>query len=288
MLATKTLRYAYENPPLQQYPEEARHIFVAAPGKLFVSPDFAQLEARILAYQSGDTVSIQVFETGGDVHAQNARDLFGWSDEEWGSLDPDMRDKSRSYAKPFLYRISYGGSVEAGDKKLVCPCVRWGCAAKNPPVIDLKKAEAVAMERRWFTRHQPVLDFQREVANQIKRTHYYLPPLGGRRWIATPWGADLEREAKNLPIQTTAAQIMNRAQIRVHQADIPLVLQWHDQLVAEVPEAQVTSTADRMRAIMEDSVPELGGISFPVDMSIGRNLGHWSKQNPDGLKKEAA
>lgn len=285
MLATKTLRYAYENPPLQQYPKEARHIFVAAPGKVFVSADYAQLEARILACLSGDSVSIQVFEEGGDVHAQNTRDLFGWDDDRWAGMDDVRREKSRYYAKSFLYRLSYGGSAAAGDKKLVCPCVKWGCAAKNPPVVDLKRSEAVASEKRWFAKHQAVLDFQRDTATEIKRTHFYNPPLGGRRWIAEPWGAELDREAKNIPIQTTAAQVMNRAQIRLYKADLPIVLQWHDQLVAEVQEDMAPVAAQSMRAIMECSVPELGGVSFPVDITIGKNLGGWSKENLDGLKE---
>jgi len=285
MLATKTLRYAYANPPLQQYPEEARHIFVAAPGKIFVSADYAQLEARILAYLAGDTPSIQVFEAGGDVHAQNARDLFGWSEQDWLGLDADMRAKARGYSKPFLYRIVYGGTAASGDKKLVCPCERWGCAAKNPPVIELKRAEVVASERRWFAKHPAVPAFQRATARAIQATHFYNPPLGGRRWIATPWGADLDREAKNIPIQTTAAQLVNRAQISLFKAGLPIVLQWHDQLVAEVPEAEADETAQTMRAIMEVSAPELGGVSFPVDVSMGRNLGKWSKDTLDGLKE---
>jgi DNA polymerase-1 len=285
MMATKTLRYAYEDPPLQQYPEEARHIFVAPNGKVLVSADYKQLEARVLAVLADDPVSRAVFEAGGDVHAQNARDLFGWSLDAWNHMDPVRRELARYFAKTFLYRITYGGSIISGDKKLMCPCTEWGCDKKNPPILELKKTEAAAVERRWFQSHPAVIAFQKTVAAEVRRTYFYTPPLGGRRWIAQPWGADLEREVKNIPIQTTAAQIVNRAQVRIYQAGLPIVLQWHDSLVAEVPEDQAQPTVELMRLTMETPVKELGGYSFPVDIMVGRNMGKWSKENPLGLKE---
>jgi DNA polymerase-1 len=285
MLHAKTMRYAYESPALQQFPEEARHIFVAPPGHVYVAADFSQLEARIMAYLARDSISIGVFESGGDPHVQNARDLFGWSEQEWADLDPKTRKNARVFAKTFLYRKMYGGTIASGDQKLFCPCTEWGCAAKKPSTATLKASEVIAAELRWARAHPAVERFQRRVAAQVRDTHYWRPPLGGRRWIAKPWGRELERELANIPMQTTAAQIMNRAQVMLEEADVPLVMQLHDSFLACVPDFEAEEVADTMRAIMEAPVPELG-TSFPVDIAIGYNWGDYHPtDNPEGLRE---
>ena len=106
MYGTKTYRFAYADPPLQQIPDEVRHVFQAAPGHVFVSVDYRQLEARLQAYLAGDTPSIQVFEAGGDIHSQNARDLFGWPP------DHEVPKAARNYAKAFVYRMCLDGQTK--------------------------------------------------------------------------------------------------------------------------------------------------------------------------------
>jgi DNA polymerase-1 len=284
LLHAKTWRYAIEDPPLQQFPEEARHVFVSAPGMVFVGADYSQVEARILAYLARDRASIEAFEKGEDVHAQNARDLFGWSPQEWDLLDVDMRASARGYAKAFLYRLVYGGSAETGDKKLFCPCDRWGCSAHRPSTLTLKREEAVRVERRWLAKHHPVVRFQRETYDKVSRYHYYDPPLGGRRHISKPRGKELEREVANIPMQTTAAQVINRAQIKLHALGVPLVLQKHDELIAECKDEDAPRVARLMKTVMEEHIPELG-TSFPVDLSVGRNWAHQSPENPGGMRE---
>ena len=284
-LHAKTLRYAYENPPLQQFPEETRHIFVAGEGNVILSADYAQLEARILAYLSGDHPSIGVFETGGDVHAQNTRDLFGWSEAEWDNLDPEIRAAHRNYGKPFLYRLCYGGTAASGDKKLACPCDRWGCSERLPDIVSLKKADAVITERRWMQKHPAVEKWQAGIASFVRKHHYYALPLGGKRWISKPWGRDLERELKNVPMQTTSSQIMSRAQVQLENAGVPIMMQWHDSFISEIKITDINRVAKLKKHIMEQYIAELG-CSFPVDVTVGQNLGKYHpKRNPQGQRK---
>lgn len=294
----KTGRLAYANPALQQWPEEARHIFVAKPGHIFVSADYAQLEARIMAYYSGDTSSIKVFEAGGDPHAANARDLFNLTPEAWAAL-PLGGDHYRGYAKTWLYRQMYGGTAASGDKKLFCPCPK--CAAHAPSTLHLEPKHAAAAEERWHARHPQVKRWQASVVRDVRATHRFPLLLGGYRYMASPWSRDLDRELKNIPMQSGAARIMIRAQNHLHQAGAPIVLQHHDSFLLEVPIGDADDTAvipegdaggtalqwaAKVRDVMQAPV-EIGAtkVSLPVDIKVGRNWGRHSAGNPEGLRK---
>lgn len=283
MFGTKTMRFAYADPPLQQYPEEARHFFVASPGKAFVSADYSQLEPRLLAHFSNDEPSLAAFAAGEDIHWANARDLFGYTDADQDNMSPAKVDATRSWAKTgFLYRITYGGSVLGEDVKLKCPCPR--CVDKVPPTLDLKRNEMLAAEQRWFAKHPAVLRFQQETGRAVQRDHYYESPLGGKRYIAAPWGRELDREIKNLPNQMGAARLMNMAQVRLYGRGAPIIFQHHDSFILEVPEREVDQWATLLREVMEEPVEALNDAVFPVDVSVGRNWGKWGELNPEGLK----
>ena len=92
MYGTKTYRFAYAEPALQQMPPECRHFFVPPPGSILISVDYSQLEARLLAYLAHDETSIRVFQAGGDVHTANAADLFNLTTTEVGKA-------ARNFAK---------------------------------------------------------------------------------------------------------------------------------------------------------------------------------------------
>ncbi len=261
MYGTKTWRFAYAEPALQQFPPEARHVFIPAQGKTFLQVDYSQLEARILAYLSGDSPSIMVFESGGDVHVQNAADLF--------ALEPGEVNKPfRNFAKTFLYGISYGGDTETMKTKLFCPCSR--CEAFVPPTLTLKRAELKEAGDRWFRIHKAVPEFQEATARLIRKNHYYESPLGARRWIAKPWGAELERETKNLPMQFGGALLMNQRQAALDRLSCPIVFQMHDSFLLEVPMNEVNHWAEVVKGVMEAPVPGLG-TGIPVDIEVGEN-----------------
>lgn len=274
----KTGRLAYTSPALQQWPEEARHIFVSPPGHLYISADYSQLEARLLAYYSGDLASIKVFEEGGDPHAANARDLF--------HLTGEVTEHARGYAKSWLYRQMYGGTAASGDKKLFCPCPR--CASHMPSTVHLDPKQAAQAEERWHALHPQVKRWQARVASEVRASHRFPLLLGGYRYMASPWSRDLDRELKNIPMQSGAARIMIRAQNHLHQhrAGFKIVLQHHDSFLIEVPEDFKNSYGLGIQEVMEEPV-QMGAheVSFPVDLKVGRNWGRHSLNNPEGLRK---
>ncbi|MCH7685273.1 MAG: MiaB/RimO family radical SAM methylthiotransferase [Planctomycetes bacterium] len=159
MYGTKTMRFSYSEPALQQFPPEARHVFKAEAGHTFLQADYSQLEARILAYLSGDTPSIQVFESHGDVHNRNAADLFELAPEE-------ITKPHRNFAKAFLYGLSYGGDVDTMKTKLFCPCPK--CEAVVPPTLKLKRADLKMAEEKWHRIHRRVAKYQDETANFVE------------------------------------------------------------------------------------------------------------------------
>lgn len=291
MSHVKTWRLAYAKPALQQFPDEARHIIVAADGKVFLSPDYAQLEARELAYYSDDLPSIEVFEAGEDIHTNNARDLFNLTEAEvQARMGRDEWEPYRTYAKSgFLYKMVYGGSAGSGDKKLFCPCPV--CAALQPSTVLLNTAESVRAEQRWHARHPRVRRWQAELFEEVRRTHRLPLLLGGYRYISAPPSRDLEREVKNIPMQTGGARLMIRAQNRLHALGAPIVLQHHDSFLLEVPEDEVPLWVPRVRAAMEEPVTFPSGreVVLPCDFKVGKNWGRYHKdRNPNGLRKLAA
>lgn len=277
MFGPKTFRFAYENPPLQQYPKEARHIFLAAQGKTLLQVDYSQLEARILAYLAQDIPSIAIFESGGDVHIQNACDLFGYSAADWEKLDATRRP-SRNFAKSFLYGISYGGEAETMKTKEFCPCPK--CRDQMPPTLKLKKKEIAKAASRWHSKHPRIAQWQLENANFVRKYHYYESPMGCRRWIAKPWGPELDRELKNIPMQFGGALLMNDRQVKLDKKEAPIVFQMHDSFLLEVPKEKLNYWAETTKNIMELPVPGLGGISIPADVEFGESWGEMKRWNP--------
>ena len=271
MYGTKTMRFSYSEPALQQFPPEARHVFISKKDHTFLQVDYSQLEARILAYLSQDEPSIRVFESFGDVHSQNEADLF--------ALAPETGTKpGRNFAKTFLYGISYGGSVETMKTKLFCPCPK--CEASVPPTLKLKRADMKQAEQRWFRIHHRVPTFQEETAKFVRQNHYYQSPLGARRWIAKPWGAELDRELKNLPMQFGGALLMNQSQVELDLLGCPIILQMHDSFLMEVPDGLVSHWAYKVKEIMERPIEGLGGVQIPVDIETGRNWGDMTAWSP--------
>jgi DNA polymerase-1 len=260
----ETLRLAYANPPLQQMPKEIRRVYKAERGFRYVALDYSQLEARILAVLCGDSLSLEAFRQGKDIHRENALDLFGYLE------DYALGVGERDYAKSFLYKLSYGGSSATADNKQYCPCPK--CIDKVPAVLDLKQSAKKDMETRWLRKHRAVATWRNRLVEEVKKKGYYTTPFGYKRFFFPPARSILP-EIYNFPMQATAAGLMNRSTILAHKARLPLVLQYHDELMMECPESTALKSARKLKEIMEFRVPELEDTIFPVDVAIGENWG---------------
>lgn len=275
MGSVETLRLAYSNPPLQQWPKESRYVFKARRGKLYVALDYSQLEARILAYLSGDQPSTMCFTRGQDIHTQNTMDLFSWDEEAWSSMETRVRESARNTGKSFLYGISYGGKGETLHLKIYCPCEK--CSSKVPATYEVSRKDMREAEARWSSKHYAVQLWRDKLIRDVVASgKTYTNPLGYKSHFFSPTYKTIT-QIYNRPMQSTAACIMNRATIEMGKVNIPLVLQMHDELIAECPASEARFIAYRMKEIMEAPIPEMGGVVFPVEISMGEDWGHLEK-----------
>ena len=275
LAGTETLRLAYAGDAgeaIQQWPQEARHVIVASPGKVFLSRDYSQLEARLMAYYAHDTAMLEVFESGGDVHKQNAMDL-GLVHGDWDALDPVLKAATRNFAKTFLYGLGYGGAAETMKTKTYCPCPR--CVDKVPPTLELGRDAIKRASQRWEDKHQPIIAWRTKLVESIKGhggDHTWTSPWGYRRFFMEP-RREAERSIYNYPMQHGGSQIVNRAMVELDALGCPLVLQMHDELMAEVPAAEAPKWDALMKEVMEAPVKELGGAVFPTEGAMATNWG---------------
>jgi DNA polymerase-1 len=230
--AATTGRLSSNNPNLQNIPirtelgREIRACFVAESGNLLVSADYSQVELRLLAHIASEDVLKDIFRRGEDVHTATACRVFG---VEPGQIDPGMRSK----AKMINYGIVYGLSA-------------YGMADR----LDIPQDEAEEFIQRYLAGFPAVGRFIEETIEQGTEHGYVstlfgrrrqVPELRARRWDLRKQG---ERFAVNMVIQGTAADIMKVAMVRCDAAlrdaglRTELVLQIHDELLFEGPEAE--------------------------------------------------
>lgn len=253
---TTTGRLSSNDPNLQNIPvrnaegRKIRAAFVAEPGWSLLSVDYSQVELRILAQIADVPALTQAFRDGIDIHALTASEVFGVPLE---GLDKETRRKAKAINFGIIYGISPFG------------------LANN---IGCSQGEARAFIEAYFARYPGIRAFM-EQAKSFAREHGYVRTLFGRRcWmpgIADRNGAKrafAERQAINAPIQGTAADLMKRAMIRLpsalRDADLKarMLLQVHDELLFEVPDAEIDATAALVRRIME----EAGGDKFSLPL----------------------
>jgi len=257
-----TGRLSSQDPNLQNIPirtelgREIRRAFVAAEGKLLVSADYSQIELRILAHLSGDPVLVHAFQTGVDVHAQTAAEVFGIPLEEVGSTE-------RRVAKAVNYGLAYGQSD-------------FGLAR----ALDIPRTEARYYIDTYFERFARVREFMDELVARARSSKSATTLLGRRRPIpdldAKSYNrrSAAERVAQNTPIQGTGADIMKLAMLAVDQRiaasglDAAMILTVHDELVFEVAEAQAQELGELAREVME-GVQTLD-VPLIADIGVGR------------------
>ncbi len=259
-----TGRLSSSDPNLQNIPvrtDEGRRIrqaFVAPPGKLLLAADYSQIELRIMAHLSADSGLLQAFSAGEDVHRATAAEVFGVAPEAVSS-------EQRRSAKAINFGLIYGMSAFGLAKQLG---ISRGAAQEY---IDL-----------YFARYPGVQDYMEATREQAREKGYvetvfgrrlYLPDIKARNGQLR---AAAERTAINAPMQGTAADIIKRAMIDMHDwlsgdlgLDIRMIMQVHDELVFEVAESDVEEARgpidERMRGAASLSVP------LVVDIGVGSN-----------------
>ena len=259
MAVTSTGRLSSTEPNLQNIPvrtEEGARIrgaFVAEPGNLLLSADYSQIELRILAHVA-DVPSLKAaFAKGEDIHSRTAADIFG--------LDPAKVDKeARRRAKTINFGLIYGMSA-------------FGLAAR----LGIPPGEARAIIDAYFAQYPGVRDSMERLKEDARARGYVETPFGRKIWIAEIGAKDparragAERAAINAPFQGGAAEIIKRAMVRVPHAlrasglKARMLLQVHDELVFEVPEAEATATAALVREVMEGAAQ----LSVPLAVEVG-------------------
>ena len=264
-VGSATGRLASLDPNLQNIPvrtEEGREIrrgFVAAPGCRLVAVDYSQIELRVLAHYTRDPALIATFQEGRDVHAATASRLFGVEQHE-------VDKNQRRIAKTVIFGIVYGISSFGLSQRL-----------------GLSRAESQGLIDGVFQNFPGIKAYIDETL-RFAREHGYVSTLFGRRRpfpeLASgdrgPRAQAAMREAINAPIQGTAADIMKIAMVGVHRAlaesglAAKLLLQVHDELILEAPEAEVEAVKKLVCAVMEGAYPALA-VPLGVEAETGPN-----------------
>lgn len=256
-----TGRLASTDPNLQNIPvrtEEGRRIreaFVAEEGNLLVSLDYSQIELRILAHIAGIDALKEAFQEGQDIHAATASEMFNVPLDE---MTPDVRRQAKAINFGVIYGISGFG------------------LARN---LRIPRAEAQGFIDRYFERFPGIRAYMDETIEFAKKNEF-VQTLFGRK-INTPeinakgpHAGFARRAAINAPIQGTAADIIRRAMIRMPDAiegmSCKMLLQVHDELIFEVPEADVDETIKAVRDVMEGAADPAVKLDVPLVVDAGQ------------------
>ena len=263
MTVTDTGRLSSREPNLQNIPirrefgGQIRKMFVAPEGSVLVDADYSQIELRLLAHISKDENMIAAFQSGEDIHAVTASQVFGIPLEQVTRLQ-------RSHAKAVNFGIVYGISA-------------WSLAQD----IGVFPNEAKAYMDAYLEKYHGVRDYQKDVIAKAKADGYVSTLFGRRRALPELKNSNFavrsfgERVALNMPIQGTAADVIKLAMVRVwrrlkrEKLRAKLILQVHDELIAECPEDE----AETVKALLIEEMQNAAEFSVPllVDANIGKS-----------------
>lgn len=237
-----TGRLSSTDPNLQNIPirtelgREIRAAFIAPPGHRIVSADYSQIELRVLAHLSGDPLLIDAFKSGVDVHLRTAMEIFEVAERE---VTPELRRRAKA--------VNFGVIYGQGDSGL----------AKS---LGIPRVEASSFIATYFRRYEGVRRFMDATLAAARESEYVHTLLGRRRLLPDIRSGNrmrrlaAERVAMNTPIQGTAADLLKLAMLRLAEPPTPgtrMTLTVHDELVFEVPEAEVSTAMAAVKVAME-------------------------------------
>ncbi len=258
-----TGRLASSDPNLQNIPVRSaegrriREAFIAPAGSVIVSADYSQIELRIMAHLSQDAGMLKAFANNEDIHRHTAAEIFG---VELTEVDSEQR----RYAKVINFGLIYGMSA-------------FGLAQN----LNIDRASAQSYIERYFARYPGVRDYMQSTRDMAKQRGYVETYFGRRLWVPeinSPNGmrrAGAERAAINAPMQGTAADLIKLAMIAVDQwlgeakLQTKLIMQVHDELVLEVPEAELAVVKAKLTELMQ-GVAQLS-VPLLVEVGVGKN-----------------
>ena len=254
MTVTATGRLSSTEPNLQNIPvrrelgAQIRRMFVAAPGCVLVDADYSQIELRLLAHISGDETMQNAFKSGEDIHAVTASQVFGLPLAE---VTPAQRSSAKAVNFGIVYSIS---------------------AFSLAQDIKVSPAEARAYIDAYMQKYHGVREYMDRVIAEAKERGYVETLFGRRRPVPELKASNFntrsfgERVARNMPIQGTAADIIKLAMVNVRRRlraeglEARLILQVHDELIAECPERE----AERVAALLEEEMERAVTLSVPL------------------------
>jgi DNA polymerase-1 len=254
-----TGRLSTTSPNLQAIPirtdlgREIRSAFIAEPGHKLVSADYSQVELRILAHVSGEPKLRESFERGEDIHTTTAAEVLG---KDPATLKKDERNIAKMVNFGIIYGISSFGLSEN---------------------LEISRDEAQAYIDAYLARFPHVQDFIQRTIEQAARDGYVTTLLGRRRPVPEIRASSRqtrslgERLAVNSVMQGTAADIIKKAMVAIHARlrdegrSAKLVLQVHDELLVEAPEAEVSAVKELLREEMCGAFP----LDPPLEVDVG-------------------
>ncbi len=267
---TTTGRLSSSDPNLQNIPirtdlgRQVRQAFIAAPGHALVAADYSQVELRILAHICGDAGLREAFARGEDIHASTASAIFG-------TPISSVTSEQRRIAKSINFGLAYGQSA-------------YGLSQS----AGISQQEAQKFIDAYFKRFAGVRAYIEDTKRRAAAEGYVETVMGRRRYFPILQRKDddsrtqtakraAEREAINMPIQGSSADIIKVAMIRLHERltrqeahlRAKMILQVHDELVLEAPEDKTTQVIALVREVMENAYQM--EVPLKVDAKPGRN-----------------
>ncbi|MDD5039620.1 MAG: DNA polymerase I [Patescibacteria group bacterium] len=262
---TATGRLSSSEPNLQNIPirteigKKIRNAFIAEKGFSIVSADYSQIELRIVASLAGDVKMIKAFQDGEDIHRRTAADIYGIPLAE-------VTDTQRYEAKEVNFGVLYGMGA-------------WGLASRK----NMTRERARAFIEKYFYAHPEIQEYLAQTISLAHEQEYVETLFGRRRYLpeinsSMPQvRASAERMAVNMPVQGTAADLMKIAMINIHRKlpqvcpKAKMILQVHDELVFEVPDADV----GRVGTFVAEEMDTVHKLRAPIrtDVSVGKSWG---------------
>ncbi len=265
LAATNTGRLSSTAPNLQNIPirtaegKEIRRAFIAEDGHKLLSVDYSQIELRLAAEIAGIGALVEAFRNGDDIHALTAAQVFGVPMAE---MTADLRRAAKAINFGIIYGISGFGLAQQ---------------------LGIETGQASTYIRQYLDRFGELRDYMEDTKSFARRTGYVVTLFGRKCHMPgineqnPARRAAAERQAINARLQGTAADIMRRAMVKVHQViareNLParLLLQVHDELVLEVPDAHVDEVGARVKDAMEATVSL--GVPLQAEAGAGLNWG---------------